>query len=77
MEVLTGVSGRYAPACGKYQPPQVYQSWGEVVEKGQSTRGLRLWNPLAVWRPVRRRTETHRRGPDFALGVWIDGRFAK
>jgi hypothetical protein len=49
MSVLTGVEGTYNPGCGKYQPPKSYRNWKEVVEKGPSKRGLRLWNPAAVW----------------------------
>lgn len=50
MSVLTGVEGSYDPGQGKYQPPQHYRNWEAVVEDGMRTRGLRLWNPLAVWR---------------------------
>lgn len=46
---LTGVEGRYDPARGKYQPPQPYDHWQGVVDDRVRTRGLRLWNPLAVW----------------------------
>jgi hypothetical protein len=55
MSVLTGVEGEYDPARGKYQPPQPYSSWGAVVEDGMRRRNLRLWNPLAVWRPGERK----------------------
>ena len=50
MAVLTGLQGQYDPARGKYQPPRPYRNWQEVVEDGTRTRGLRLWDPLAVWR---------------------------
>lgn len=46
---LTGVEGRYDPARGKYQPPQPYDNWKGVVDDRVRTRGLRLWDPLAVW----------------------------
>ncbi|PWU23408.1 MAG: hypothetical protein C5B48_08615, partial [Candidatus Rokuibacteriota bacterium] len=52
MAVLTGVEGEYDPAGGKYQPPQPYRNWNEVVEDGTRSRGLRLWDPLAAWRSV-------------------------
>jgi hypothetical protein len=45
MFALTGVEGTYERARGKYQPPQPFRNWEEVV----SQRGLRLWNPAAVW----------------------------
>ncbi len=48
MFALTGVAGTYAPASGKYQPPRPYRHWGAVVDDEMRTRGLRLWNPLAV-----------------------------
>jgi hypothetical protein len=51
MSVLTGVEGIYDPAGGKYQPPKPYRNWNEVVHEGVRTRGLRLWNPAAVWPP--------------------------
>jgi hypothetical protein len=50
MFALTGVAGTYDPASGKYQPPKSYSNWYEVVDEGMRTRGLRLWNPLAVGR---------------------------
>lgn len=50
MSMLTGVEGRYDPQHGKYQPPDPYRNWGEVVEYGMRKRRLRLWNPLAIWR---------------------------
>jgi len=49
MARLTGVEGEYDPAGGKYQPPPTYRNWEAVVEEGMRSRGLRLWNPLAVW----------------------------
>lgn len=52
MAVLTGLQGHYDSTRGKYQPPEPYRNWEEVVADGTRTRGLRLWNPLAVWRPV-------------------------
>ncbi len=52
MSVLSGVEGRYDPACGKYQPPQPGRSWGEVVAARFDEGSLRLWDPLAVWRPA-------------------------
>lgn len=52
MSVLTGIEGQYDPRHGKYQPPQPHREWEAVVEDGMRTRGLRLWNPLAVWRSV-------------------------
>lgn len=54
MSVLTGIEGQYVPGHGKYQPPQPYRNWEAVVEHGMRTRCLRLWNPLAVWRPSER-----------------------
>jgi hypothetical protein len=53
MSVLTGVEGQYDSVQGRYQPPQPYRNWAAVVEDCIRTRGLRLWNPLAVWRPAR------------------------
>jgi hypothetical protein len=50
MSVLTGVGGEYDPAHGKFQPPQPYSNWGEVVDDRMRRGNLRLWNPLAVWR---------------------------
>lgn len=52
MSVLSGVEGRYDPACGRYQPPQPCRSWGEVVAARVNEGSLRLWDPLAVWRPA-------------------------
>jgi len=52
MTALTGIEGQYDPARGKYQPPQDYSNWAMVVDDGIRRRSLRLWNPLAVWRPV-------------------------
>jgi hypothetical protein len=52
MFVLTGVEGSYDAECGKYQPPEPYRYWEEVVAEGVRKRGLRLWNPAAV-RPSR------------------------
>jgi hypothetical protein len=51
MFVLTGVEGTYDPTCWKYQPPQPYRNWEEVVHQ----RGLRLWNPGSVWSPAIKR----------------------
>jgi hypothetical protein len=51
MFVLTGIEGEYDAEHGKYQPPQPYRNWDEVVKDRIRTRDLRLWNPLAV-RPV-------------------------
>lgn len=51
MAVLTGLEGTYDAAHGKYQPPDPYRTWGDVVAEARSTRGLRLWNPRCVWRP--------------------------
>ncbi|HEX6813196.1 MAG TPA: hypothetical protein VF384_16350 [Planctomycetota bacterium] len=51
MSVLTGVEGRYEPARGMFEPPQPYSTWAAVVGD-RMRKGLRLWNPLAVWRPV-------------------------
>ncbi|MFO0881528.1 MAG: hypothetical protein U0840_29870 [Gemmataceae bacterium] len=45
MSALTGVEGTYDVARGKYQPPQPYPNWKELVRQ----RGLRLWDPAAVW----------------------------
>lgn len=52
MAVLTGVEGNYDPVKGKYQPPPPYRLWKDVVEDRMKTYELRLWNPLAIWRPV-------------------------
>lgn len=52
MSVLTGVEGAYDSATAKFQPPRPYHDWGQVVEDGIRARGLRLWNPRAVWQPV-------------------------
>ncbi len=51
MSVLTGIEGKYDSGRGQYQPPRPYPTWDAVVEEGQRTRQLRLWNPLAVLRP--------------------------
>ena len=50
MFVLTGIEGQYDLGQGNYKPPQSYSNWQAVVEDGMRARGLRLWNPLAVWR---------------------------
>lgn len=52
MAVITGVEGKYDPACGKYQPPRPYSHWGAVVEDEMRKRDLRLWKSVAVWRWV-------------------------
>lgn len=49
MAVLTGVKGEYESACGQYQPPQSYSTWGAVVDDRMRRANLRLWNLLAVW----------------------------
>ena len=49
MTALTGVEGQYDSSCGKYQPPQPFRNWKEVVDDGRRSRELRLWNSLAVW----------------------------
>lgn len=51
MAELTGIEGQYDAGRGKYQPPEPYRVWQEVVDDGMRTRGLRLWNPAAVWHP--------------------------
>lgn len=45
MTVLTGVKGTYDAKCGKYQPPEPFPTWADVV----THHGCRLWNPAAVW----------------------------
>ncbi len=52
MTALTGIEGQYDPARGKYQPPQPYFSWAEVVDDEMHRHKLRLWNSLAIWQPV-------------------------
>ncbi len=52
MAVFTGVEGNYDPTAGEYQPPAPCKDWQEVVKEGMRMRQLRLWNPLAVWRPA-------------------------
>lgn len=52
MSVLTGVAGEYDAARGIYQPPEPYRNWEAVVSERIRTHRLRLWDPLAVWRPV-------------------------
>jgi len=52
MSALTGVEGWYDPARGKYLPPKPYSTWGAVVDEGVRGGRLRLWSPIAMWRPV-------------------------
>jgi hypothetical protein len=45
MAALTGLDGAYDPASAKYQPPQPFLHWEEVVRQHR----LCLWNPAVVW----------------------------
>lgn len=52
MSVLTGITGQYDSASGKYKPPKPYSTWKDVVVEKMRGGNLRLWNSSAVWRDV-------------------------
>ena len=52
MSVLTRVEGVYNSHLNKYQPPNSFPTWKDVVEDEMNQGVLRLWDETKIWQPA-------------------------